>query len=191
MRRWRSNQPDLRQTRCSCSCITKQRTPTDELQFHQAADTSITKQQTLALSSSNHQHFPLQQIRPCNSPRMSTLLGRASALRDIINIPPVNQGLNKLGHGSSSLCNQCVHIFDRLQLRLRPDHTATPAICTKHRDHLRDHPDLREALSPRTYRQPSLRYSIVQTFNTAESTQTSCSNCDSTPMHTLRVRFFQ
>ena len=34
--------------------------------------------------------------------------------------PPVNQGLNKSRHRSYYLCDRCVHIFDRLQLRLLP-----------------------------------------------------------------------
>ena len=89
--------------------------------------------------------------------------------RTVINIPrprrhthPVNLRLIKPVYRSSSLCNRCVHIFDRLQLRLRHDHTATPTICTKHRDH----PDLLDALSPRTYTQLSLRLSTAPNFNT-------------------------
>ena len=97
------------------------------------------------------------------------------------------QGLNKLRHRSSSLSDRCIHISDPFQLRLRPDYTATPTICTKHRDHH----DLLVTLSPRTNRQPGLRLSTVPTFNTAETTQKLYSNSDSTPKHTFRVRFVQ
>ena len=105
-------------------------------------------------------------------PRATLLLGLASALRDHIDISPVNQGLNKPGHWSSSLYDIGVHIFDCFQLRLWPDHIVIPTICTKHRDHPQDHPDLLNALSPRTYWQPSLQHSTASTFSTAETTQT-------------------
>ena len=39
---------------------------------------------------------------------------------------PVNQGLHEPEHRSSILCKPCVHILESLQLRLKPDHTATP-----------------------------------------------------------------
>ena len=45
--------------------------------------------------------------------------------------------------------NQCVHIFDLLQLRLQPDHIVTPMICTKYRDHHH----LLDVMSSQTYRQ--------------------------------------
>ena len=111
----------------------------------------------------------------------TNLLGLSSALQGYIDIPSVNQGLNEPGHRSSNYCNGYVYIFDCFQLRLRPDHTATPTICTKHRNY----PDLLDVLSPRTYRQPSLRHSTAPTFSTTKSTQTPYCNSDSTPMHTF------
>ena len=87
---------------------------------------------------------------------------------------PVNKGLNKTEHRSSSLCNICVHLFDPLHI---PDHAAIPITCIKHQDH----PDLLDLLSPRTYRQLSLRLSSAPTFNTAETTQTLYSSGDLHP----------
>ena len=68
-----------------------------------------------------HQHF---------SPWATTLFGLPSPLQGNVDIPPVNQGLNKPGHRSSSLCNWCVHLFNRLQLHL------WPADRWRRRDHL-------------------------------------------------------
>ena len=113
------------------SCHTKQK--------NWQTSSSLTKQPTSASSSSRHLHHP--------SPSNTILLGKAPALRGDVNILVINQGLDKLEHGSSGLCNQCVHIFDRLQLHLQPDHTASPTICTKLRDHTQDHPDPLDALS--------------------------------------------
>ena len=114
---------------------------------HQAADTCIIKQQTPASLNSRHLHVPFQLNRSCSSQSTSdNTLGLSSALRGHIDITSVNQGLNKPEHQSSSFSNRSVHIFDRLQLRLRPNHATTPTICIKHRDY----PDLLDALSPKT-----------------------------------------
>ena len=74
---------------------------------------------------------------------------------------PVNQSTAQSGYRSSSLYNQCVHIIDRLQQHLQPDHTATSNICTNHRDY----PRVLDAPSPHTNRRLSLRLSTTQTFN--------------------------
>ena len=90
-----------------------------------------------------------------------SLLGLAPTLQGHFDILPVNQSTAQSEHQSSSLCNQCIHIIDRLQQHLQPDHTATLNIYTKHRD--QSH--LLHALSPQTNRQLSLRLSTTQTFN--------------------------
>ena len=119
---------------------------------HQAADTATTNQQALAFFVAAS-HIMLQHL----SPRVINVLGPSSEFIGHIHIPPVNQRYHKPGHQSYSLYDICIHIFDRLQLYLRPDHTATPTICIKYRDN----PNHLEALSPWTYRQPSLRFSTV------------------------------
>ena len=96
----------------SSFCTFKQLTPADQLQFPPAA-----------ADICNHP-----------SPLATTLLGLIQHFQVTSTYPPNNQGLNERGHRSSSLYNHCVHIFDRLQLRLQPHHTATPTICTKHLD---------------------------------------------------------
>ena len=126
MRWWSSSQPHLKET--SASIFTCRSVPSS--------------------SSSRHLH------NPC--PQGTTLLRVAPALWSYISITPVNQGLNKLGHHSFSLSDICVHIFDSFQLRLRPDHTASPTICSKHRDHHQDHLDLLDTLSSRNYWPPKL-----------------------------------
>ena len=92
----------------------------DQFQLHQAT--------TPASPSSRHRHH--------HGPWVKTLLKQAPALQGYIDMAPLNQGLHKLEHRSSSLGNQCIHIFDCLQLYLQLDHTATPTICTKYQDHL-------------------------------------------------------
>ena len=92
---------------------------------------------------------------------MTIPLRLAPALRSHIDIPPINQGSNKPGHRSSNLCNQCVQIFDPIQLRLQPEPMAIPMIFTKHRGlHLLD------ALLPQTNRQPNYPLSTAPTFDT-------------------------
>ena len=93
---------------------------------------------------------------------MPTVLGLAWTLWGYINTHLVNQGLHKLGHWSSNVSNQCIHIINHLQQHLLPDHTATPTIFTKHRDH----PHLLDTLSAQTNRQLSL--STTQTFNSQQ-----------------------
>ena len=75
----------------------------------------ITKQQAPA---DQHRHFMLQQTGSCNS----TPFHKRPSARTVISTPRQR----RQGY---------VHIFDHLQLRLRPDYTATPTICTKYRDH--------------------------------------------------------
>ena len=121
------------------------------------------------------------------SPRATILLGLASTFRGNSDITPINQGLNKLVQQSYCLCNRCVHVFDFLQLHLQPVYAATPTICTKQYEHLQDHPDLLDAMSPRTYKQLSLRHLTAPTFNAMETTLTLYSNCDSAPTYTFCV----
>ena len=114
---------------------------------HLQTNSSFTQLRTPALPSSKHLYFPLQLTRSCNSISTSDkLLGLSSAHQDHIDILLVNQRLLKLRYRSSSVYNIRVRIFDRFQLRLRPEHTATSMSCTKHQDH----PDLLDALSSRT-----------------------------------------
>ena len=143
--------PSHRQLQTS-SGITKQQTPTSTATLVLASPSNNTGSPALASPSSRHLYHP--------SSRVTTLLRLALAVQGHINIPLVNEGLNKPG----SLCNQCIHIFDHLQLCLQPDHTAIPTICTKHQDYPPDHPDPLNALSPKTYWQPSLRLSTALTF---------------------------
>ena len=72
-----------------------------QLQLHTAAPAPPS-------SNSRHLHHP--------SPWARTLLGLA--LQGHSDTFLVNQRLHKLGHQSSCLCNQFIHIFDCLQLRL-------------------------------------------------------------------------
>ena len=113
------------------------------------------------------------------SPQVTTLLGVAPALQDYIDTLSVNQGLHKPRHRSSNLCNQCVYIFNQLQLCLQLDHAATPTIYTNHQDHLR----LLNTLLPQTYGQLNLRLSTASIFDTQQTSPTWYYNCDSTPIH--------
>ena len=98
----------------------------------------------------------LQPASAATCPWATTLFRLVPILQGHINAHPVNQGLHKPGHWSSSLSKQCIHIINHLQQHLQPDHTATPTVCTKHRDY----PQFLDTLSPQTKRQLSLR-----TFN--------------------------
>ena len=143
---------------------------------YQATDTCFTKQQTSI--SIFCRSRPDHAIAPQST--SDKLLGLSSARRGHIDIPSVNQGLNKPGYRPSSICNRWIDIFDHLHIRLQPDHTATLTICNKHRNPVY----LLDAMSSRTYRYPSLYFSTALTFITAETTQVLYSNFDSTPMHT-------
>ena len=90
-------------------------------------------------------------VHECLTARTSTNTSRR------LRHPPVKLSTAQPGHRSSSFCHQCVHIIDYLQQHLQPDHTATPNICTKHRDH----PYLLDALSTQTVRQLSIRLSAT------------------------------
>ena len=77
--------------------------------------------------------------------------------RRLQHTPQLKQSTAQPRHQSSSLCNQCVHIIDCFQQHLQPDHTETPNIYTKHKDH----PHLLDVLSSQTNRQLSLRLSAA------------------------------
>ena len=88
----------------------------------------------------------------------------------------------QLGHWSSSLCHQCIHIIDCLQQHSLPDHTATPKTYTKHRDHSH----ILDMLSPQTNRELSLRLSSTRTFNIQQRLhQHDTTTTISTPIHLL------
>ena len=87
-----------------------------------------------------------------------------------------------MGTGRASvLSHQCVHIIDCLQQHLQPDHTATPNICTKHRDCLY----LLDALLLQTNRQLSLRPYSTQTFDIQQRPHRCDTTAISTPIYLL------
>ena len=98
-------------------------------------------------------HCQAADLSPCSRPdratapqSMSNISSNIiSILRPLRYTPPVNQGLNKLGHWLSSLCNIYIHLFYGLQIS---DH----AIRLMSRDHL----DLLDLQLLRTFRQLSL-----------------------------------
>ena len=152
-------------------------TPADQHLHHQAADICKTKQQTSSSISGPAPAFSVaadQIMQHHSSPRATKLLGLSSALQGHIDPPPqltkdqINLEIDQLASATYTSTSSTVSRY----LTIR----ASLTTCTKHRD-----TDLQNSLSPRTFRQPSLRLSTATTFNTTDTTQTLYNNSDLHP----------
>ena len=119
---WRSSlQPNL-YDRWSCYCLPVIRTTIVSvlIRFWPACQLDRLLFQT---TSAWHRQTPLRLHGRYTSIHMS--MNDDPILRGYVDIPSVNQRLNKPGCRSSCLCNWCVCIFDRLQLHLQPKYEFT------------------------------------------------------------------